>query len=133
MTNVREIYKCEICGNIVEVIQEGAGELVCCGEPMQKAETKHQEEMINEKHIPALKKYDDNKWSVVIGNETHPMTNEHYIQFIEAVSSDGKYMKRVYLKPNEKAELELDCICNNMIAREYCNIHGLFEAELKKY
>ena len=132
MTGINELYKCTICGNIVEVVHTGQGELVCCGEPMEKIEVKHEESLI-EKHLPVLIKDESEKYVIRVGEAEHPMTEEHHIMFIEAVSKDKKYLKRVYLKPNDKPELDPACKCANLDARELCNIHGLFEAELKKY
>jgi superoxide reductase len=120
MTKKKEIYKCEICGNIVEVLHEGRGKLVCCGEPM-----KLQEENIvdasHEKHVPVI----EGK-KVKIGSVEHPMIPEHYIEWIEATSEDGTVSK-VFLEPGMKPEAEF---CFTPIsAREYCNLHGLWKKE----
>ncbi len=123
MTNKTEIYKCDICGNIVEVIIEGAGELVCCGENMKLVDFKNHD-LGEEKHVPIIERTDEGA-KIQVGAILHPMTNEHYIQFIEAVSQDGKYLKRKYLYPNDEPILNLKCKCEDkIIAREYCNIHG---------
>lgn len=132
MTEINELYKCKICGKIVEVLNGGAGELVCCSAPMDKIEAKQHEDNLNEKHLPVLIKDENDKYIIRVGETIHPMEENHYIMFIEAISKDKKYLKRVYLKPNEKAELDLECICRNFDAREYCNIHGLFESNLYK-
>lgn len=129
MTQKLELYKCEICGNIVEVVIAGEGELVCCGQPMNKMEAKTTaEEMLKEKHVPVILKT-DNGINIIVGEVIHPMTEEHYIQFIEAHSQDGKYVKRKYLHPNEEPVLKLKCDCEDVIARELCNIHGLWISE----
>ena len=133
MTEINELYRCSICGNIVEVVNTGEGELVCCGKPMEKIEAKKHEDALNEKHLPVLIKDENDKYIIRVGEVEHPMTEEHYIMFIEAVSKDKKYLKRVYLRPNEKPELDPACKCANLDARELCNIHGLFESELQKY
>jgi len=131
MTELNELYRCSICGNIVEVVADGAGELVCCGEPMEKIEAAKEENMY-EKHLPVLIKDENEKYIVRVGKTEHPMEESHYIMFIEALSKDGKYLKRVYLKAGEKPELDPECTCKNFNARELCNVHGLYEAELSK-
>lgn len=129
MTNVMEIYKCEMCGNIVEVIASGEGELVCCGAPMVLLEEKT-EETLFEKHKPVIDTDGEFK-KIRVGSIPHPMEDNHYIMFIEAISPDKKYLKRKYLHPHEAPELELKCKCEELIAREYCNIHGFFITEHK--
>lgn len=126
MTNKKEIYKCEKCGNIVEVLHEGFGELVCCGEPMKlmKSQT---DDSSTEKHVPYIEQNGD-KLVVKIGeNETHPMTEEHHIEWIQVIA-DGESYRR-FLKPGDKprAEFKLD-IEDIETAREYCNIHGLWKS-----
>lgn len=123
------LYKCNICGNIVEVVADGGGVLVCCGEEMQKLEPKH-EDLYAEKHVPSVHFEGEGKEQTVyiqVGDVEHPMTEEHYIQFIEAFSKDGVYLKRKILSPKEKPELHFLCSSKEMIVREYCNIHGLWE------
>jgi superoxide reductase len=118
MVEKKEIYKCEICGNIVEVIHEGTGQLVCCGQPM-KLQKENTVDASQEKHVPVI-----NGKKVKIGSIAHPMTAEHYIEWIEATSENGEIAK-VFLKPGEKPEAEF---CFNPInAREYCNLHGLWK------
>ncbi len=126
MTKRLELYKCEICGNLVEVVLDGAGELVCCGQAMQRLEA-NTTDGDGEKHVPVFIKKDD-VLEVRVGSQPHPMTDEHYIQFIEVISDDEVYMKRKYLKPNEEAFLKLKCYdIGKMSAKEFCNIHGLWE------
>ncbi len=119
MTQLNQIWKCEICGNIVEVLHEGADALVCCGQPMKLLEEKTQDEG-KEKHVPVI---EGNK--VKIGSIEHPMLPEHYIEWIEA--SDGKTTAKVFLKPGEKPEAEF-CFAP-ISAREHCNLHGLWKKE----
>lgn len=131
MTELMEIYKCEICGNIVEIVNQGAGELVCCGQPMTLLhEQTPSDEMDNsfEKHVPVVT-FEGEKKVIRVGTIPHPMQEEHYIMFIEAISPDKKYIKRKYLKPLDKPELELKCISDNIRARELCNIHGLWRSK----
>lgn len=128
MTKKLEMYKCEICGNFVEVVLAGVGELVCCGKPMtlQRANTT---DAAGEKHVPFFVKKDD-ELEIRIGSVEHPMTEEHYIQFIEVISADEKYVKRKYLKPAEKPSFTLKGYdIGSLTAREYCNLHGLWEAQ----
>jgi len=119
MTNLKEIYKCEICGNIVEVIHDGSGQLVCCGQPM-KLQEENTVDASKEKHIPIIK---DNK--VIIGSVEHPITEEHYIEFIEATDEKGQTPK-TFLKPGQKPEAEF-CF-KPASARAYCNLHGLWKS-----
>lgn len=128
MTKKLEMYKCEVCGNFVEVVLAGVGELVCCGEPMKllKANTT---DAATEKHVPFFIKKDDSL-EIKVGSAPHPMTDEHYIQFIEVVSEDGRYVKRKYLYPNEEAEFVLKGYdIGALKAIEHCNLHGLWEAK----
>ena len=119
------IYKCTICGNVVEAIEPNVGELVCCGKPMdlQKEKT---EEQGTEKHLPIIT-IKENKITVKIGSIEHPMEKEHYIELIELLQN-GKviFSKRLY--PGEKpiAEFILENT-EGITAREYCNIHGLWK------
>ena len=124
MTARLEVYKCIHCGNIVEVLHEGAGELVCCEEPMELMKEKT-EETGNEYHIPVVEVKDD-KMFVKIGKSEHPSEEKHYIEFIEVHSPDNQYVKRKYLKAGEKPELELKPIYKNITMRAYCNVHGLW-------
>ena len=119
-----EIYKCEVCGNIVEVLFEGAGELVCCEEPMNLLKEKTQEEM-KEKHLPVFEKGLSGNVLVKVGEVPHPMTNEHYIQMIEVFTDEG-VLERKYLLPNQKPEFLVKLEQGITHAREYCNIHGLW-------
>ena len=121
MTKKGQIWKCEICGNIIEVLHEGADALVCCGEPMKLQEEKTKEPELGEKHIPVI---EGNK--VIIGEKEHPMANEHYIEWIEAVS-ENKEKSKVFLKPGDKPEAEFSF--KPVSAREYCNVHGLWKKE----
>ena len=120
MTTKKEIYKCSICGKIIEILHEGAGELVCCNQPMnlQKENT---QEASTEKHIPVIK---GNK--ITVGSIEHPMKEEHFIEWIEAIDENKKSTK-VFLHPNEKPEVEF-CF-KPVFARAYCNLHGLWKNE----
>lgn len=130
MTKKFEIYKCEVCGNVVEILSEAQGQLVCCGEEMKLLEEKSNEEGITEKHKPIIT-IEDKRVTIKVGEIQHPMLPEHHIDFIEAISLDGKYLKRKYLEINEAPELSFICNSDKMKARELCNIHGLWIDELK--
>jgi len=120
MTELKQIYKCEICGNIVEVVHEGAGELVCCGQTM-KLQKENEIDASQEKHVPII---EGNK--IKVGSEEHPMEESHYIEWIEATSEDNKTTK-VFLKPNSKPEVEF--YFKPVASRIYCNLHGLWKSK----
>ncbi len=118
------IYKCEICGNIVEVLHEGKGELVCCGQPMKQ----YQENTVEasfEKHIPVIEKIDGGI-KVKVGSEAHPMMEKHYIEWIEVLV--GEKACRVFLKPDDAPEAFFPITDDNVVARAYCNLHGLWKS-----
>jgi superoxide reductase len=125
MTELRQIYKCNICGNIVEVLHAGAGELVCCGQPMQLLEEKT-EDQGQEKHVPVIE-YTEKGVKVKVGSVEHPMDQDHYIEWIEIIA-DGKTYRR-FLQPGEKPEAEFEVQAENIVAREYCNLHGLWKSK----
>jgi len=128
VTRRYEMYKCEICGNIVEVLHAGIGELVCCGQPMKLLEVKKKEQGY-EKHLPVVESRDD-KIIVKVGSVPHPMESEHYIEMIEVITRDGKVLRK-YLNPGEKPEAEFDVdVTDIKEAREYCTIHGLWVKEI---
>ena len=124
MTEIREIYKCDICGNIVEVLHSGVGQLVCCGEPMKLLEEKTEDEG-QEKHVPVIEKTEKGV-KVKVGSVEHPMEDSHFIEWIEVIA-DGK-ASRQWLKPGQKPEAEF-CIDDGQItAREHCSVHGLWKS-----
>jgi len=125
MTNIKEIYKCNVCGNIVEVLHAGIGELVCCGQPMQLLVEKKQD-VGNEKHVPVIEKTTTGV-KVKVGSVPHPMEEKHYIEWIE-LHADG-IVYRKFLKPGEKPEAEFCVTAKTLSAREYCNIHGLWTSQ----
>jgi superoxide reductase len=123
MANRLELYKCEVCGNIVEVLHAGAGELVCCGQPMDQLVEKTEEQGM-EKHLPIIEKTESGIL-VKVGSIQHPMENEHYIELIEVIS--GEQISRKFLKPGEVPEAEFIGFDENATAREHCTIHGLWK------
>jgi len=128
MTKKLEIYKCAVCGNIVEVLHTGAGELVCCGQPMENLTAKTADEG-KEKHVPVIQGVDGGI-KVKIGSVPHPMEEKHYIEWIEIVA-DGKTYRQ-FLNPGDAPEAEFAVEANSVTAREHCNIHGLWEASTSK-
>ena len=127
MTKVGEIYKCEVCGNIVEVLHAGAGELVCCGQPMKNM-VAGTTDGATEKHVPVIEKVEGG-YKVKVGSVAHPMTEAHYIEWIELICNKCGKVQRKYLKPGEAPEAVFASDSDSVTAREYCNLHGLWEAK----
>lgn len=123
MAEKLEVYKCEACGNIVEVLFGGAGELVCCGEPMKQM-IENTVDAAKEKHVPVLEKTGDG-YKVTVGSVAHPMEDKHYIQWIELIA-DGKAYRQ-FLDPGEAPEAFFKVDAGQVSAREYCNLHGLWK------
>jgi superoxide reductase len=124
MAQHREIYKCQICGNIVEVLHGGAGTLVCCNQPMQLLKENSVDAAV-EKHVPVIER-SGTTYTVKVGSVTHPMEEKHYIEFIELVTEARVY--RAYLDPGKKPEASFEVNGPVLGAREYCNIHGLWKS-----
>ncbi|MGD9578074.1 MAG: desulfoferrodoxin [Syntrophorhabdus sp.] len=124
MAERMEVYKCEVCGNIVEVLIGGKGELVCCNQPMKKM-TENTVDAAKEKHVPVIEKV-GNGIKVKVGSVAHPMEEKHYIQFIELIV-DGK-LYRQFLAPGQAPEAFFEITGDKVTTREYCNLHGLWKA-----
>ena len=124
MTELLQIYKCELCGNIVEMVHWGKGELVCCGKPMKLYEANTVDAAV-EKHVPVVMKTDKGV-SAKIGSVTHPMEEDHYIEWIEVIA-DGKAYRQ-FLKPGQAPEAEFCLDDKEVTVREYCNLHGLWKS-----
>ncbi len=120
-----QIYKCSVCGNIVEVIHAGGGELVCCGKPMELL-VENTTDAAQEKHVPVIEKIDGGV-KVKVGSVAHPMEEKHYIEWIEVIA-DGRACRK-FLKPGDAPEAVFKIEGENLIAREYCNLHGLWKSE----
>jgi superoxide reductase len=120
-----QVYKCTVCGNIVEVLHAGGGELVCCGQPMMLM-TENTVDASKEKHVPVIEKTADGV-KVKVGAVPHPMEEKHYIQWVEVL--DGEIVYRRFLKPGLGPEAAF-CLkpSGTIHAREYCNLHGLWKA-----
>jgi superoxide reductase len=124
MAEKLQIYKCELCGNIVEVVHGGAGELVCCGQPM-KLFVENTVDAAREKHVPVVEQTADGV-KVKVGSVAHPMEEKHYIEWVEVIDAQGKAYRQ-FLNPGETPEATF-CLKGSVTAREYCNIHGLWKA-----
>jgi superoxide reductase len=124
MTQRKEIYKCEVCGNIVEMLHGADGELVCCGQPM-KLFKENTVDAAKEKHVPVLEKTADGV-KVKVGSVPHPMEEKHYIEWIEII--DGDKYTREFLKPGQAPEAGFHTKAQQVVAREYCNLHGLWKS-----
>lgn len=124
MTLQKQIYKCNICGNIVEVLHAGVGQLVCCGQPMQLM-TENTVDASKEKHVPVIEKT-KNGFKIKVGSVPHPMEEKHYIEWIEVIADGKNYRK--FLKPGDKPEAEFCIDAKKITAREYCNLHGLWKS-----
>ena len=126
MTKIYDVYRCEICGNIIESVHGGSNSLVCCGEAMTKMDPKSGPEA-QEKHLPIIEK-NVNKIVVKIGSTPHPMVEDHFIEWIEIIIGDKS--QKAFLKSGDEpfAEFEVANTNESIIARAYCNIHGLWAA-----
>lgn len=122
-----EVYRCDICGNIVEVLAGGAGELVCCGQPMNLLEG-NTTDAATEKHVPVIEKT-ENGYLVKVGSVPHPMEEKHYIQWIELIVDNTSHI--AFLSPGQKPEALFQVSEGAAVmAREYCNIHGFWKVEI---
>lgn len=124
MTQRFQIYKCEVCGNIVEVLHEGAGELVCCGQPMKLMKENTVDASL-EKHVPVIEKTSGGI-KVKVGSMPHPMEEKHYIEWVELIA-DGQACRQ-FLRPGGKPEAVFKIEAKKVTAREYCNLHGLWKS-----
>jgi superoxide reductase len=124
MTKINQIYRCPICGNIVEVLHAGGGELVCCGQPMELLTAKSADVGF-EKHVPVIEKTETGV-TVKVGSIPHPMEEAHFIEFIEIIADDKIYKK--FLKPGDQPIANFEIKSDNIKAIIYCNIHGLWQS-----
>ncbi|MFQ5891365.1 MAG: desulfoferrodoxin [Candidatus Methanofastidiosia archaeon] len=125
MTKKFEIYKYNSCGNIVEILHEGVGTLVCGGQPMELLQVKT-EDVGQEKHVSIIEKK-DGRIKVDVGSILHPMEEKHYIEWIQIIVDDKAYRK--FLNPGDEPKAEFEVIGEKIKAREYCNIHGLWASK----
>jgi len=128
MTKLRELYVCSICGNVVEVVNPGATALVCCNKPMDKLEAGIKDASL-EKHVPVIEKMSDGI-KVKVGSVAHPMEEKHFIQFIEVLTKEQ--VLRAELAPNQAPEATFLLNKSDEVieVREYCNVHGLWKANV---
>jgi|SRR6056297_668056 len=124
MAERKQVYKCELCGNVVEVLHGADGDLVCCGTEMVLFEEKTADEG-KEKHVPVIETTDEGV-KVKVGSNPHPMEEKHYIEWIEVI--DGETSCRQYLKPGQAPEAIFKGCSENVTAREYCNVHGVWKS-----
>ncbi len=124
MTKKNEVYKCPLCGNIVEVMHTGAGELVCCGQPMDLM-AENSVDAAQEKHVPVVEKT-DNGYKVTVGSVAHPMEDNHWIEWIELVAGSTVY--RQNLNPGDAPEATFCVDAADVTARAYCNLHGHWQS-----
>lgn len=124
MTELRQVFKCEVCGNMVEVVHASGGTLTCCRQPM-KAMTENTTDAAKEKHVPVIEKVEGGVL-VKVGSVDHPMLETHYIEWIELHTANKVYRK--FLKPGEKPEAFFNVDEEILFAREYCNLHGVWKA-----
>jgi len=124
MAERMEVYKCEACGNIVEVLHGGKGDLACCGQPM-KLFKENTVDAAKEKHVPVVEKT-ANGVTVKVGEVAHPMEEKHHIEWIEIIADGSVY--RQFLKPGDAPEATFNVTADQVTAREYCTLHGLWKA-----
>lgn len=126
MTKVGEVYKCDVCGNVVEVVHAGGGTLVCCDQPMRLMK-ENTVDASKEKHVPVIEQV-PNGIKVSVGSVLHPMEEKHYIEWIELTV--GGRIWRQYLKPGQQPVAVFEGVTgtSGVTAREYCNLHGLWKA-----
>jgi len=124
-TSRLQVYRCNVCGNMVEVIHSGAGQLVCCKTPMEIL-TENTTDAAQEKHVPVMEKVEEGI-KVAVGSVHHPMEDKHYIEWIEAVDNGKAY--RQFLKPGQAPEAVFPIRGEKVAVREFCNLHGLWKAE----
>lgn len=125
MTKKNQVYKCLVCGNIVDVLHEAGGELVCCNQSMNLV-AENTIEASQEKHIPVIEKV-ENGTLIKVGSIEHPMDQDHYIEWIEATNSKNQVI-RLDLVPGDKPEMLIQSDLNILSARAYCNLHGLWSS-----
>jgi len=124
MAEKLQIYKCEKCGHVVEMLHGGPGQLVCCNEPM-KLLAENTVDAAREKHVPVVEKT-EHGFKVKVGSVPHPMEEKHYIEWIQVIA-DGKAYRR-FLNPGEAPEAEFCLDAAAVTAREHCNLHGVWKS-----
>lgn len=123
MTERLQMFKCDVCGHIVEVLHEGRGDLICCNEPL-KLLVEGSVDAAEEKHVPVVEKIADGI-RVTVGSVPHPMEEQHYIEWTEIIANGRTY--RQFLKPGQAPQAHFSIDAKDVTAREYCNLHGLWK------
>jgi len=123
MTTRLQVYKCNVCGNIVEIMHASGGTLSCCNEPMALL-TENTVDAALEKHVPLVERTDQG-FLVKVGSVSHPMEDKHFVEWIELIADDRVY--RQYLKPGQAPEATFKIEASEVVAKEYCNLHGLWK------
>jgi len=124
MAEQKGIYKCNICGNVVEVLHAGGGDLSCCGSPMEQLK-ENSVDAATEKHVPVIEKT-DNGYKVTVGSVAHPMADDHYIEWIELIAGEQSFRK--FLKPGDAPEAVFAVSADSVTARAHCNLHGVWKS-----
>jgi superoxide reductase len=124
MTDKLGIYKCNICGNVAEIVHTGAGSMSCCGAPMDQLK-ENSVDAAQEKHVPVVEKVEGG-FKVTVGSVAHPMTDDHYIEWIELIAQESCY--RRFLNPSETPEATFTVSADSVVARAHCNLHGLWKS-----
>ena len=126
MAEKLQVYKCEVCGNIIEVMHGGKGKLVCCNKDMVLMD-ENTVDAAQEKHVPVIEKTDDG-YLVKVGSVPHPMMDEHWIEWVELIADGKAYVQ--FLNPGDTPEAKFCIKADSVTAREYCNLHGHWKATL---
>lgn len=126
MAELLGIYKCGKCGNIVQVLHGEKPPVMCCGQPMDRL-VENTVDAAVEKHVPVIEKIDGG-YLVKVGSVAHPMGEDHYIQWIELASEDGMFYQRQMLTPSDEPQATFKTDAAKVVAKEYCNLHGLWKA-----
>lgn len=124
MAEKLEVYKCDICGIVVQVLRDGGGDLVCCNEEMELMD-ENTVDAAQEKHVPVIEKTDDG-YLVKVGSVAHPMEEKHYIEWIELIADGKSY--RQFLNPGDAPQASFCIKADSVTAREFCNLHGHWKA-----
>ena len=126
MASKLQVYRCEVCGHIIEVLHSGAGTLTCCDQPMKQLK-ENMTDAAKEKHVPVVEKTATG-YKVKVGSVAHPMLPEHYIEWIELLAEGAESkVYRQFLSPGQAPEAEFQVSAAEVSAREYCNLHGLWK------
>lgn len=125
MTEKLQVYKCDVCGNMVEVIHAAQGQLVCCGQPMT-LQVENTVDAAREKHVPVIEKTATG-YQVKVGSVSHPMEEKHLIEWIELIADGAAFRK--FLNPGDAPEAVFEVKASKVAAREFCNLHGLWKGE----